>query len=70
MPSLIFYMVNAVLVKLIGISKFVVKQFLKNGSEFAYIRRFKTELKESVPNFFKPLVDNNEFENVLTNKRK
>ena len=54
--------------KTYGISKFVVKQFIKNGSEFAYIRRFKTELKEAVPNFFNPLINNNEFENKLYHK--
>ena len=55
-------------VKLIGISKFVVKQFIKTGSQFAYIRRFKTELKEAVPNFFNPLITNNEFDNELSHK--
>ena len=68
MPSLIFYMVKEEYGKTYGISKFVVKQFLKNGSEFAYIRRFKTELKEAVPNFFNPLITNNEFENELSHK--
>lgn len=48
--------------KTYGASKFVVKQFEKNKDEFAYIRRFKTELKEAVPNFFAPLIDNNEFQ--------
>lgn len=54
--------------KTYGISKFVVKQFIKNNDEFAYIRRFKTELKEAVPNFFNPLINNNEFTNQLSNK--
>ena len=54
--------------KTYGISKFVVKQFIKNGDEFAYIRRFKTELKEAVPNFFDPLINNKEFTNQLSNK--
>ena len=54
--------------KTYGISKFVVKQFIKNGDEFAYIRRFKTELKEAVPNFFNPLINNKEFTNQLSNK--
>lgn len=43
-------------------SKFVTKQFIKKGEEFAYIRRYKTELKKSVPKFFEPLIANNEFE--------
>lgn len=54
--------------KTYGISKFVVKQFIKNNDEFAYIRRFKTELKEAVPNFFNPLINNKEFTNHLSNK--
>ncbi len=54
--------------KTYGISKFVVKQFIKNADEFAYIRRFKTELKEAVPNFFNPLINNKEFTNQLSNK--
>lgn len=54
--------------KTYGISKFVVKQFIKNNDEFAYIRRFKTELKEAVPNFFNPLINNKEFTNQLSNK--
>ena len=61
MPLLISYMVNVEFGKTYGASKFVVKQFLKNNDEFAYIRRFKTELKEAVPNFFTALIDNNEF---------
>lgn len=43
-------------------SKFVTKQFIKKGEEFAYIRRYKTELKKSVSKFFEPLIANNEFE--------
>lgn len=54
--------------KTYGLSKFVVKQFIKNNDEFAYIRRFKTELKEAVPNFFNPLINNKEFTNQLSNK--
>ena len=54
--------------KTYGISKFVVEQFIKKGVEFAYIRRFKTELKEAVSNFFNPLITNNEFTNNLYNK--
>ena len=49
--------------KTYGISKFVIKQFLKDGSQFAYIRRYKTELKEAVPNFFDAIIANKEFPN-------
>lgn len=43
-------------------SKFVVKQFINKGYEFAYIRRYKTEVKKAVPKFFSALIANNEFE--------
>lgn len=49
--------------KTYGASKFVVNQFLKKDEEFAYIRRYKPELQESVPKFFEALNSNNEFEN-------
>ena len=45
-----------------------MKQFIKNGDEFAYIRRFKTELKDSVSNFFDPLINNKEFNINLFSK--
>ena len=44
------------------VSKFATKQFIKNGEEFAYIRRYKPELTQAVPNFFSALCSNNEFE--------
>lgn len=43
-------------------SKFVTKQFINKGYEFAYVRRYKTDLKKSVPKFFDALIKNNEFE--------
>lgn len=50
-------------------SKFVTKQFIKKGEQFAYIRRYKTELKKAVPKFFDSLVKNNEFpDHKLYNK--
>ena len=42
-------------------SKFVVKQFINKGYEFAYIRRYKTEIKKSVPKFFEALIKEDEF---------
>ena len=45
-------------------SKFVTNKFIKNKYEFAYIRRYKSELKESVPKFFESLKNNNEFPGV------
>ena len=40
----------------------VVNRFLKHDEQFAYIRRYKPELKKAVPNFFDALKSNNEFE--------
>ena len=30
-----------------GFKKYLVKHFLKTGKQFVYVRRFKTELKDS-----------------------
>lgn len=38
-----------------------VKNFLKNGQQFVYLRRYKTELDTAVPKFFDALIENNEF---------
>lgn len=48
--------------KTYGASKMVVNRFLKHGEQFAYIRRYKPELKKAVPTFFDALKSNNEFE--------
>ena len=42
-------------------SKFVTKKFINNGDEFVYIRRYKSDLKKSIPKFFTALINNNEF---------
>lgn len=47
--------------KTYGITKFVVNQFIKKQEEFAYIRRYKSDLKESVPTFFSSIIKNQEF---------
>ena len=47
--------------KTYSVTKFVTKQFINKGYEFAYIRRYKTELSKSAPKFFKALIMNNEF---------
>lgn len=49
--------------KTYGASKLVVKKAIQKGEQFAYIRRYKTELKKSVPKFFEALNENNEFPN-------
>lgn len=38
-----------------------VKNFLKDGSQFVYLRRYKTELETAVPKFFDALIENEEF---------
>ena len=47
--------------KTYGASKLVIDRFLKHGEQFAYIRRYKPELKKAVPNFFDALNANEEF---------
>lgn len=56
--------------KTFGASEMVIKDYLKNDNQFAYIRRYKTELKKSVPNFFDALIQENKFkEHNLSTKR-
>lgn len=38
-----------------------VKEFLKQGKEFGWIRRYDTELKKAAANFFDDIADHNEF---------
>ena len=47
--------------KTYGASKFVTGRFINKGEEFVYIRRYKSELAKSVPEFFKALINNEEF---------
>lgn len=47
--------------KTYGVTKFVINDFLKRGHEFVYLRRYKTELRKSVPHFFDALKSNDEF---------
>ena len=39
----------------------VINRFIKKNEQFAYIRRYKSELKEAVPQFFESLQNNDEF---------
>ena len=50
-----------VLEKLIGAVKFVTKEFIKKGHQFVYLRRYKSDLKKSIPTLFTSLNNNNEF---------
>lgn len=42
-------------------TKFFINQFKKKGYQFAYIRRYKTELKKAIPKFFDSMIKNDEF---------
>lgn len=42
--------------------KFAINDFLKNGHQFVYVRRYATELETSVPKFFDAHIENGEFE--------
>ena len=44
--------------------KHVINRFLKKGEQFVYLRRYKTELKSSVPHFFDDIIEKNIFPNV------
>lgn len=48
--------------KTYGCKKFCIKDFLKNGNKFVYLRRYESELKESCNGFFTKLIKNKEFE--------
>jgi hypothetical protein len=55
--------------KTYSVTKFCINQFKKKGYQFAYIRRYKTELKKAVPKFFDSMIKNKEFPNdTLYNK--
>ena len=47
--------------KTYGALKMVIKDFIKNGNEFVYLRRYKSELNKAVPKLFDALIHNNEF---------
>lgn len=42
-------------------TKFVAKKFITSGEEFVYLRRYKSELQKSIPNFWNALLSNDEF---------
>ena len=59
--------------KTYGAIKFAINDFLKNGHQFVYVRRYATELETSAPKFFDAIIENNEFEDhefkVKTSKK-
>lgn len=48
--------------KTYGAKKMCIKRFLRDGSQFVYIRRYKTELETATSTFFDQLRNNHEFE--------
>lgn len=60
--------------KTFGAKKFVINDFLKNGNEFVYLRRYKSELDIAMDGFFTQLQDNGLFEDcvfeIKSNKKK
>ena len=51
--------------KTFGAKKFVVNDSLKNGNQFVYLRRYKTELDIAMQGFFSQLQDNGLFEDCV-----
>lgn len=47
--------------KTYGLTKFVIKEFLKKGHQFVYVRRYKSEMSKTTPTFFQAISVNNEF---------
>ena len=45
-----------------GATKFVIDDYLKNGNQFVYLRRYATELDTAVPKFFDAVVFNGEYD--------
>lgn len=48
--------------KTYGATMAVVRDFINNGHQFIYLRRYQSELDKSVPKFFDALIANGEFE--------
>lgn len=58
---LVFLLAERGVGKTYGATKAVINDFLKHGHQFVYLRRYKTELDESVPKFFDAIRANEEF---------
>ncbi len=48
--------------KSFGTLEFCIKQYLKSGKEFIYLRRYETELEQSLPTLFDALIKEGKFE--------
>ena len=44
--------------------KRAIKNFIKNGKKFIYLRRYETELSETAENYFNDILYNKEFDNI------
>lgn len=55
--------------KTYGTTKFVAKKFINNGDEFVYLRRYKSELQKSIPNFWNALLSNEEFKDHTLSRK-
>ena len=59
----LFYVIvgNRTAGKSYGCKKRAIKNFITKGEEFVYVRRYKDDLKDSLPTFFDDIIVNNEF---------
>lgn len=47
-----------------GLKKHAIKQFLKKGHQFVYLRRYQSELDETAETYFDDVLANNEFPDI------
>ena len=50
--------------KTFGSLEFCIAQYIKNGREFIYLRRYETELEDALPTLFHALIAENKFKGV------
>lgn len=53
-----------------GAKKLVINDYLKNDNQFIYLRRYQTELDTAVPEFFKDIIEGEEFKDYLLTAKK
>ena len=61
---LAFVLTERGLGKTFGIKKAMLKKFLKNGEQFIYVRRYKSELDSALATFWSDLQNNGYFEDL------
>ena len=61
--NVLFYVIvgNRTAGKTYGCKKKGINNFIKKGEQFAYVRRYEKDLKESLPTFFDDIIKNNEY---------